>query len=461
MWEEVARRYQQILHREYRMMNLPFYPVEGGNVYLYYVPVIINQGPTTQYPGVNIEHQNTRAAVSESRKEKEDVIYINDSDDDSICSVKEEPSELAESCSFGKSTKVESPHETMSPNLEKMQYDNNLSTKWEETTIQAIESFDYTEHKQLSKSSSDKRDDPKTSNDCKNTQDQTQYDQCDESNIQVTEDHIRIFKGYTIEYHPLYRNSSVNQRDSPHGAQQYTDRDEKIQDLKKRLAEHKVELEKLKLQQSVKGGVSRNGHLDEISPQNMKDRYINGEISECCKYSRGRGVRDFLKDCPSTQIHYFPSGERKTILPRKNSRKQTSPRRIDALSNIRNVRKADDKETIQTEITINNLVLKRKLTPPTEKAKERPREDKKAKRTHCSEKTKVRTRRKGGQRRSPTSSPNLKKGSQSMYGKSQLELTCVSNLDKAAMPEDISQEEFLSLFGLLRMNENKGETLLV
>lgn len=43
-----------------------------------------------------------------------------------------------------------------------------------------------------------------------------------------------------------------------------------------------------------------------------------------------------------------------------------------------------------------------------------------------------------------------------MNDKGQEELGPVTNLDRACAPEDISQEEFLSLFGLLKMNQKQS-----
>lgn len=447
VWEEVALRYQQILHREYRMMNLPSYPVEGGNVYLYYVPVIVNHGSTTQSLGVNSEHHSTEAAARESRKEKDDVIYIDDSDDDIHSDVKEEPSELEESCSFRESAGAEIPRGVTPPIFEKNQQQKYSLNKLEDPVLKANGSVDQSEYNHHSESSSDERDDPKTSIDDKNSK------YCDEHDTQVTEDHIRIFKGYTIEYHPIYRDKFMKEPNNPRRSQQYTERDEKILDLKKRLAEHTIELEKLKQQQSIKEEIPSNGHLDRIYQQNKKDRHIKGEIIECSKSLGDREVTVCPKECPSAQIHYFPSGERKTIFPRKNSRKQRSPRRIDSPFNVKIEKKADDLGTVPTEIAIKNLVLKRKLNLPNGILQEQSSDDKKAKRTKCSKKIKIRRKRKRGQRKSSTFKL---KGTQSLNDKAQEELSPVTNLDRACTPEDTNQEEFLSLFGLLKMSQKQS-----
>lgn len=464
MWEEVAQRYQQILHREYRMLNLPACPVQGGNFYLYYVPVIVHPGYLPQNSGVHIERNNVATAAQETRKNNEDVIYIDDSDDDCVSGVKEEPSELVQTVesSSGTRIKVESKEERLSCDMlsckvEKNELYNATSPpKWEETTRKADERFDYrnycAEHKQHTENTNDRTDGSSTSDDDENIQDKN----CDDNNIQVTEDFIRIFKGYTIEYHPLHRDNSVKQRPYAPASQQCSKRDEKIQDLKKRLAEHRVELEKLKFQQSVEGNGCANG----VSKQ-FTDKYFNGEVNEFRKENNKSSftvqrARGLLKDCPSAQIHYFPSGERKTFLSRR--RKQTSPRRIDVLSNIKTERGAIDVKIAQTEKTVNGEVndnwlakRKRKLTPSPEIVKEKLNEA--AKRVQCSKKSKGQRKRKKAQHMSQSPSTNLQKGP--------VELSFVANLGKATMPQDISQEEFLSVFGLLRMDEQQGETLKV
>ncbi|XP_078369092.1 uncharacterized protein LOC144653052 [Oculina patagonica] len=457
MWQEVAQRYQQILHREYRMLNLPAYPVQGGNFYLYYVPVIVNPGYLPQNTGVHIERNNVVTAAQETRKNNEDVIYIDDSDDDCVTNVKEEPSELVQTLESpcGKRVKVESKEErvsfdTISCKVEKNKLYNATSPpKWEETTIKTEERFDYrnycAELKQNTENTNDRTDGSSTSDDDENIQDK----HCDDNNIQVTEDFIRIFKGYTIEYHPLHRGNTVKQRPYPSASQQCSKRDEKIQDLKKRVAEHRVELEKLKLQQSVEGSGCANG----VSKQ-FTDKYFNGEVNES-SFTVQR-ARTLLKDCPSAQIHYFPSGERKTFLSRR--RKQTSPRRVDVLSNIKNERGVSDVKIAQTEKTVNGKVndnwlakRKRKLTPSPEIVKEKLNEA--PKRVQCSKKSKVQRKRIKAQHVSQSPSANLQKGP--------VELCHVANLGKATMPQDISQEEFLSVFGLLKMDEQHGETLKV
>ena len=441
------------------MLNLRSYPVEGGNFYLYYVPVIVNQSYLPQNSGVHIERSNEATTTQETRKNNEDVIYIDDSDDDGGSStVKKEPSESVQAVesSYGKSIKVDNKEEryrpdTVSCKVEKNKLYNATSpAKWAETA-KVEERFDYrnscAEHKPHTQNSKDKRDGSSTSEDDENIQEKHCYDK----NIEVTEDFIRIFKGYTIEYHPLHRDSTVKQRPCLPAAQQCSKRDEKIQDLKKRVAEHRVELEKLKFQQYVE----ENGCVNGVS-QRFTDKYFDRELNECWKENNkssltGQGAKEFLKDCPSAQIHYFPSGERKTFLPRR--RKQTSPRRIDAHSNTKFERRASEVKITETEKTVNGQVKdnslvnrKRKLTPSPEIVKEKLNEA--TKRAQCSKKSKG--KRKKAQHMSQLPSTNLQNGP--------MELCYAVNSGKATMPQDVSQEEFLSVFGLLRMDEQQGDT---
>ena len=449
MWEEVALRYQQILHREYRMLNLPTYPVQGGNFYLYYVPVIVNQGYLPQNYGAQIQHNGVTAA-QKTGKHKEDVIYIDDSDDDCDSNVKEEPLESVQAVesSYGRNIKVKSkeetfPYHTVSCKLEKNKLHNATSSmEWDETTMKVGERFDScAEYKKHTENSNNRRGGSSTS-------DENIQDHYDNYNIEVTEDFIRIFKGYTIEYHPLHRDNTVMQRTRRPAAQQCSGRDEKIQDLKKRVAEHRVELDKLKLQQSIAGSGYRNG----VS-QRFTDKYFNGGVNESWKENNrssftGQRARDLLKDCPSAQIHYLPSGERKTLLPRR--RKQTLPRRVDALLNVRaeggalsDAKISQPEKSVSGEV-IDNLSVKRKrkLSPYPETVKEKI--NKGTKHVQCSKKSKK------AQRVSPLPSKDIQNVP--------VKLCCVANSLQATMPQDISQEEFLSVFGLLRTNVQQGET---
>ena len=459
------------------MLNLPSYPVERGNFYLYYVPVIVNSGYVPQKSDGDSEcNKETTSAKGTS----DDIIYIEDSDDDCVCTVKKEPCETVqavESCYADKNIKADSkavayPHEsvqsfhhknikveskeeifpsqTVLRNVEKNQHDNPASFPiWDGTSRQVNERFDYRNSFIQHNQSNDGRPGSTSSDDDDAIRDQVQDRYCDDNNIEVTENFIRIFKGYTIEYHPL-RRDNVAKQVSP-GSQQCSEREEKIQDLRKLLAKQKVELEKLK--QSVEG----NGCADGISKQ-LTGKYFNGKVSECpiekCS-STGQRAREILKDCPSAQIHYFPSGERKTFLPRR--RKQKLPRRVDTLSNVNTATTTSDVKMGQTDAIVNGPVNnslakgKRKLPPSPEIVKENLSES--TKRVQCSKQSKVQRKRKKKQHMSQSSCPKLKKGQRSWHGKTQMGLSYAANLSKASLPEDISQEEFLSVFGLLRKDE--------
>ena len=464
------------------MLNLPSCPVEGGNFYVYYVPVIVNPGNVPQNSDCNnIETTSAKG----TRENSDDVIYIEDSDDDCICTVKKEPCEMVQavksSCAdnnikvdskeetfpreavksfHDKNIKVESkeeivPRQTVLRQVEKNQRDDTASfLVWEDTGRQVNEKLDYRNIFIQHKQSNDGRDGSLSSDDDDTMRDQVQNIYCDDKNIEVTEDFIRIFKGYTIEYHPLRRDNTVKQFVPP-GSQQCSERDEKIQDLKKRLAEQKVELEKLK--QSVEGDWCANG----LSKQ-LTGKYLNEEVSECrianskCSFT-GQRARETLKDCPSAQIHYFPSGERKTFLSRR--RKQKSPRRLDSLSNVNTGMETTHVKMGQTDTIINGQVNnslakgKRRLTPSPEIVKEKLSEN--TKRLQCSKKPKVQRKRKKTRHTSQSPSRKLKKGQQSWHSKTQVQASCTANLGKASLPEDMSQEEFLSVFGLLRKDEKK------
>lgn len=476
MWEEISLRYQEILHREFRMLNLPSYPVEGGNLYLYYVPVIVNQGNVSQNSSVHSECSLETTSAKGTRENSDDVIYIEDSDDDCVCVVKKEPCEMVQAVKSSyadKNVKVEGKEETLPREAIQSFHDKNIKAEsregvfprqsddtasfsiWEETGKQVNEKYDYRSFFIQDKESNDGRDGGSTSSDDDGSiRDQVQDRYRDDKTIEVTEDFIRIFKGYTIEYHPLRRDNTGKQFVLPE-TPQCSERDEKIQDLKKRLAEQKLELEKLK--QSVEG----NGYANGLSKQ-LTGKYFNGkasdfriENSKCSFTGDQTRAKEILKDCPSAQIHYFPSGERKTFLPRR--RKQKSPRRVDALPKVNTEMETSNAKMHQTDPIINGQVNnslakgKRTLTASREIVEEKVSEN--TKRVQCYKKSKIQRKRKKTQHMSQSPSRKLKKGQQSWHSKTQVQLNCVAKLGKAILPEDISQEEFLSVFGLLRKDK--------
>ena len=468
MWEEVALRYQQILHREYRMLNLPSYPVQGGNVYLYYVPVVINPQLVSQNHSIYNECDSKSMAVDEtSDKYGRDVIYISDDSDDSCgADVKEEPLECAQTVertsSFGNHIKVEGNNEGFFPGViscerENNDYDNVPPPTRKNEALPTIKVKK--ESNDLKNSLFEYEQDTKVISGKKghfnNRYDNESVKHFSDNSIEVREDHIRIIKGYTIEYHPLHPVNAVNRWHIPSELESQPDinKVEKIQDLKKRLANQEQELEKLRLQQSA------------VDDDVFRRRDTNGMFQRKCA---DHGTWKRLRDCPSTQIHYFPSGERKTSNPRRNTRKQTLPRRIDILSDINKEKDIHpDVNSSEIEIPINGDVncsvrkRKRNLTPFPVLEKEKLTEvkgDKPVVYQHNSpkgalpsKKVKGRRKRRKARHTSHVSDQNLEKRSQSWCNKTQTEPTCVRNTSKATAPEDITQDEFLSIFGLLRM----------
>lgn len=479
MWEDVASKYQEILHREYRMLNLPSYPVPGGNVYLYYVPVIINSQHVPQDYRVYNDSFKKSNAADETHGNEENVIYISDdNDDDYIPTVKNEPLDydqpVENDSSFENHIKVEDnkerfPSENISCKKENKQCDSlKLLPCMEETlaTIKVKKNSDdknSCSERREDKQKNESKDDPQKNYDEQNVKHLRKDQYCSDNNVEVREGHIRIIKGYTIEYHPLHCGNKVSQwcdlskLDSP----QDRKRAEKIQDLKKRLAEQEEELEKLKLQQStedVSGKKNANGIL-------FQQKFAeNGIVSEFTVQKAWK----FLKEFPSTQIHYFPSGERKTSPLRRSLRKQAVPRRVKTLANI-----ADKKETdtviknAQMEVNINGEIKcslakrKRKLSASPELKKENLSDDKidkrvllrnnSPKRARPSKKVKVGRKNTKTRHVSQVSDQNLRKRSPTFFIKTREDLTYIENVGKATTPQDITQEKFLSMFGLLRM----------
>ena len=479
MWEEVAMRYQQILHREYRMLNLPSYPVPGGNLYFYYVPVIINPQLVAENYDVKNACDSKRKTADDTSAESEDVIYISDdSEDDSITCVKKEPIKFEEtvekSCSFGEHVKEESHNgRLISCKVEKSQCNDMTSASNKEkylATVKMENDFDHTNScvklMQDTKITGGEKREILYDNGSVEHLRQSGY--CSDNNVEVREGHIRIIKGHTIEYHPLHSASMINRWHSP--SEMESQQDRKIQDLKKRLLEQEVELAKLRMRQSVEQDVSISGDANGSFKQECVQ---NGEKVEFTSHRAWKPIRG----CPSTQVHYFPSGERKTSPLRRHSRKQTSPRRIDALFNTKT--KKDSVafiKNVQMEGNINGAVnhdclvskRKRKLTPSPELEQEMPIENNRDKSVACQnnshkrgqtcKKMKVQSKRRKRRHITQFSDQNLQ-GSQPQCGKTQANRSCTENLCKATTPQDMTQDNFLSIFGLTRISGQKGGTL--
>ena len=479
MWEEVALKYQQILHREYRMLNLPSYPVPGGNLYFYYVPVIINPQLVAENYDVQNACDSKRKAADDTSAKSEDIIYISDnSEDDSITCVKKEPIKFEEtvekSCSFGEHVKEESHNgRLISCKVEKSQCNDRTSASNKEKYLTTVKMENDSDHRnpcvkfmQDTKiTGGEKRE---ILYDNGNVEHLKQSGYCSDNNVEVRDGHIRIIKGYTIEYHPLHSASMINRSHSP--SEMESQQDRKIQDLKKRLLEQEVELAKLRMRQSVEQDVSISLHANGSFKQECVQ---NGEKVEFTSHRAWKPIRG----CPSTQVHYFPSGERKTSPPRRHSRKQTSPRRIDALFNTKT--KKDIVafiKNVQMEGNINGDVnhdfsvskRKRKLTPSPELEQEMPVENNRDKPVACQnnshkrgqtcKKVKVQSKRRKRRHISQFSDQNLQ-GSQPQRGKTQANGSCTENLCKGTTPQDMTQDKFLSIFGLTRISGQKGGTL--
>ena len=458
MWEEVAFKYQQILHREYRMLNLPTYPVSSGSVYFYYVPVIINPQLVSHHDDINNACDSKPKVANERSGKNADVIYISDdNDDDSIANVKKEPLEFEqtlEKYSFGNRIKEESYNKRFySCEMEKKQM-SVTNTGKNLVTVKMENEFDtynpYIEFKHDAKIVSGEKRDNHNRNEKENEEQRTEAQHSSENKVEVREGHIRIIKGYTIEYHPLCSVATLSRWLSRSQMESQEDRKrvEKILDLKRRLAEQEDELEKLRWRHSVEHDVSMNGHAKGLLKQKCGE---NNHTRELTSNSVWKPIKDF----PSTQIHYFPSGETKTSPARRNSRKQSFPRRIDAAFNTKTdkdirpfIQNAQIEEKTNGGIHCTVSKRKRKLNPSPELVRQKPIESNRvkpvfqqknsSKRGHSSKKAKVcRNRRKIRQ-----------------VSKHNLEVTCAGNVCKALKPQDITQDEFLSIFGLARMRRN-------
>ena len=480
LWEEVSMRYQQILHREYRMLNLPSYPVPGGNLYFYYVPVIINpQLVPENYDVYDACDSKPKTAIETSAK-SDDIIYISDdSEDDCITCVKKEPikfEETGEKCySFGEHFKEESQNSrVISCKVEKSQCNDITSASNKDkclATVKMENDFDHsnscvklTQDTEMIKG--EKRE--KLYHNAR-VEHLRRSGYCSDNKVEVTEGHIRIIKGYTIEYHPLNSASMINRWYSPSEIESQQNR--KIEDLKRRLVEQEVELAKLRMRQSVGQEVSICGDANGSIKQECLQ---NGEVGEFTSHREWKPIRG----CPSTQVHYFPSGERKTSPPRRNSRKQTSPRRIDAHCNRKTKKDIGAFiKNVQMEGNVNGDVnhdrsvskRKRKSTPspdfqqqmPIENNRDKPvpGQNNSPKRGQTCKKIKVQSkRRKRRYMISPVSDQKLQ-GPQPRCGKTQAKLSYTGNLCKAITPQDMTQDKFLSIFGLARIAVQEGGTL--
>ena len=449
MWEEVASKYQDILNREYRMLNLPSYSaMSEGNVCLYYVPVIINPQFVPQSYGVYSQYLNTPKTDGETGSKK-DMVHFGDNDnmnDNCINTVKEEPrmhyDQLIEDTGDNKGR---FRTEYVSCKTESKQYNGVKS--WPCSTETTVMTKAEKNTNALNSCCGEHGKDMKNGGERENTsQNGRGEDEPFINNIDdgATEGCIRIFKGYTIEYHPLNRGKLqrcyVSELDIK--------RAEKIQDLKERLAEQEEELKKLKLKPSA-DDVSKKGNVYGCFQQKLMD---NGKINDF----QDQKPWKFLKEFPSTEIHYFPSGERKTSPRRKHARKQAVPRRIEEIPNIRN-----EKAVHISETKCSEREKKTKSTPFLPVLNEEKNcKDKKDKRVLREEKStqkqakpskKARTGRKRRKTQQVSGESKKKRSKVTWCKNTQDDDICIDeNMCKARNPHDLTQDEFLSIFGLLR-----------
>lgn len=435
LWEEVAMRYQQILHREYRMLNLPSYARSEGNLYFYYVPVIINPILEHKHPSCD-----KKPGHETSTSKSEEVIHIPDDDDDHcLTGVKKEQVKIEpkteNSCSFRDYlAKKESPKvQDASSEMVKAVYGSTLQIKKEKdfgNENACIES----EMKRKSETF------------------QQLANYSNEWRLEEKEGHIRIFKGYTIEYHPLMSDGLVR----PSQVESHFDKRgiKKTVDLKVCLAEQEEELEKLRerpfTKENFNGIVKRKKVTRDKCPSQI---------------SWGRP-----RDYPSVEIHYFPSGERKTSPPRRNARKQALPRRIcirnktnpnegSELCSFAKLNKMDS--TVNKKPNYLRSKRKRKLTLPSVFQQEIPL-DRKTTNSVQSRSNKCGRRLVKGRKKIKKATPvsrifgqNLRTtASQNSCMEEESEtLNC-----KASMPQDLNQDEFLSICGLVRISGQLNST---
>lgn len=450
MWEEVASKYQDILNREYRMLNLPSYSaMSEGNVYLYYVPVIINPQFVPQSYGVYSQYLSTPKTAGETGSKK-DMVHFGDNDnvnDNCINTVKEEPrmhyDQLIEDTGDNKGR---FRTEYVSCKTESKQYNGVKS--WPCSTETTVMTKAEKNTNALNSCCGGHGKDMKNGGERENTsQNGRGEDEPFINNIDdgATEGCIRIFKGYTIEYHPLNRGKLqrcyVSELDIK--------RAEKIQDLKERLAEQEEELKKLKLKPSA-DDVSKKGNVYGCFQQKLMD---NGKINDF----QDQKPWKFLKEFPSTEIHYFPSGERKTSPRRKHARKQAVPRRIEEIPNIRNEKavhinsetKCSEREKKTTSTPFIPVLNEEKNCK--DKKDQRVLREEKSTQKQAKPSKKARTGRKRRKTQQVSGESKKKRSKVTWCKNTQDDDICIDeNMCKARNPHDLAQDEFLSIFGLLR-----------
>ncbi|XP_068718505.1 uncharacterized protein [Montipora capricornis] len=442
LWEEVAMRYQEILHREYKMLNLPSYTVSGGNLYLYYVPVIINPGIGEAHSSADNEYTLADRQRSSGSNSKE-IIYV--SDDDGVSKIKKEQvkieQKLENCCSFQNHSKKESPkvQDVFSERVNSDCADISYASYMYEDRVHFKTEKDFGKTNHCIEFEQNIKD-----------IEQERHSNCyDDERLEKREGHLRIFKGYTIEYHPLRSADKLSLE-----TEKDKKRVEKIEDLKKRLAEQEKELEKLRARPVLEQNVS------------TKDR-VNG-ILEKKKATENHTFWKRIRDYPSVQIHYFPSGERRESPQRTHLRKQTSPRQIRTLSSAKLIDDNDFRsfaKSAKMEETVNGnhpvSKGKRKLNHSPEIHQERPIKKRigpvhrQRRSTKCGKRSKRLKRRRNHRKEKSIlriSSQDPQTASETRFmEKVNKSLFISGNTCKANVPQDLNQDEFLATFGLARV----------
>lgn len=427
-------RYQQILHREYRMLNMPSYASSEGNLYFYYVPVIINPFLEHKHPSCD-----RKPGHETSTSRSEEVINILDDDDDHcLTGVKKEQVKIepkTENSSFRDHlAKKESPKvQDASSEMVKTVYGNTLLIKKEK---------DFGNKKACIKSEMKRKSET--------FQHSANYS--NEWKLEEKEGHIRIFKGYTIEYHPLMSDGMVR----PSQVESHFDKRgiKKMGNLKVCLAEQEEELEKISGRPFTKENF--NGIV-------KKKRLTRDECPIQISWGRPR-------DYPSVEIHYFPSGERKTSPPKRTSRKQALPRRI-CIRNKANPNQGSElcsfAKLNKMESTVNKKPdylrskRKRKLTLPSVFQQEIPL-DRKTANSVQSRSNKCGRRLVKGRKKIKKATPVSRVFGQNLRTTAS-QISCIEEESeslncKASMPRDLNQDEFLSICGLVRISRQLNAT---
>ena len=271
LWQEVALRYQQILCKEYKMLNLPIYPLQSGGMYLYYVPVVINGESTQQNSG--IDHKQHRDAyrnfkevvggkdgIGESRMGEEQFKgKIQPVERVSLYARRGSLNNKSEEIGYDLDFHHSIRNDSHSPSINTEQ---NLSTA-EKLVYEKTEEGHNTE--QLEKLSAKIKSEGKDGDLSTN---EHFLDSIEEPN----ERFIRVFKGFTIEYHPMTHDFTTN---TTADAFQSGEKEVKRNDLRNSLTTQEEELRRLKLQHLMRDVSPRRSTKDVTSKSFCVDKSPN------------------------------------------------------------------------------------------------------------------------------------------------------------------------------------------